>query len=251
MIVLHKFLPMLVAPLFVLVTLALLGLALRRRWLGIVVLALLWTLSLPIVADTLWRHLEQQAVRPLAKSSPSASAIVVLSGMTRIVQGEQGAVRGWADGSDRFWAGLELFKTGRAPKLIFTGGQMPWSEAALTEGQWLYDQALEVGVPKADIVVTRPVSNTSEEAQAVSQLLPGQSILLVTSAFHMPRARATFQAVGLQVHPFPVDLRATQRDMTPMDFVPSAKALDRTTDALREWLGRGFYAVNHLSRNLL
>ncbi len=128
---------------------------------------------------------------------------------------------------------------------------MPWSEAALTEGQWLYDQALAVGVPKADIVVTRPVSNTSEEAQAVSQMLPGQSVLLVTSAFHMPRARATFQAVGLQVYPFPVDLRVTQRDMTPMDFVPSAKALDRTTDALREWLGRGFYAVNLLSKNLL
>ena len=251
MIVLHKLLPMLLAPLFVLVTLALVGLALKRRWLVIAVLALLWTLSLPIVADTLWRHLEQQALRPSAKSAPTASAIVVLSGMTRIVQGEQGAVRGWADGSDRFWAGLELFKTVRAPKLIFTGGQMPWSEAALTEGQWLYVQALAVGVPEADIVVTRPVSNTYEEAQAVSQLLPGQSVLLVTSAFHMPRARATFQAAGLQVHPFPVDLRVTQRDMTLMDFVPSAKALGRTTDALREWLGRGFYAVNHLSINLL
>lgn len=251
MIILHKLLPMLVAPLFFLVTLALIGLALRRRWVAIGVLVLLWTLSLPIVADTLWRHLEQQAVRPLAESAPSASAIVVLSGMTRIVEGEKGSVRGWADGTDRFWAGLELFKSGRALKLIFTGGHMPWSATAQTEGQWLHDQAMAVGVPQSAIVVTRSVANTSEEAHAVSDLLPGQSVLLVTSAFHMPRAKAIFQAAGLKVYPFSVDIRATQRDMTIMDFVPSAKALDRTTDALREWMGRGFYAVKHLSTNSL
>ena len=242
---------MLVAPLFVLVTFALIGLAMKRRWIGIGALALLWIISLPIVANKLWQHLEQNAVRPLAKSAPLSSAIVVLSGMTRVMQGEGGAVRGWADGSDRFWAGLELYKTGRAPKLIFTGGQMSWINAPQSEGQWLRDQALSAGVSEADILVTRQVSNTSEEAQAVSQLLPGHSILLVTSAFHVPRARAIFEATGFQVHPFPVDLRAAQQDMTPMDFIPSAKALDKTTEAMREWLGRSFYAIIHLFRKFL
>jgi len=250
-IVLHKLLPLLVAPFFILTILTLIGLVLRRLWFGIASLALLWALSLPIVADSLWRILEQQSVRPLAKAAPAASAIVVLSGMTRMVQGEEGAVRGWADGADRFWAGLELYKAGRAPKLIFTGGQMPWAKSEKTEGQWLRDQALAVGVPEANILVTRPVSNTSQEAQAVSQLLPGQPVLLVTSAFHMPRAYAIFQAAGLQVYPFPVDLRVTQRDLTILDFVPSAKALDRTSDALREWLGRSFYAMSYRTKILL
>jgi uncharacterized SAM-binding protein YcdF (DUF218 family) len=244
--ILHKLLPMLVAPLFVFVMLAMVGLALRRRRLGIAALVLLWILSLPIVADVLWRRLEYEAVRPVVASAPRVAAIVVLGGMTRIVQGEQGAVRVWADGSDRFWAGLELFKTGRASKLIFTGGQLPWCIATQTEGQWLCEQAQAVGVQKADIMVTSSVTNTLEEAQAVSQLLPGKTVLLVTSAFHMPRALAIFQAAGLQVYPFPVDQRVGKRDMTLMDFMPSAKALDRTTDAFREWLGRGFYAVKHL-----
>lgn len=249
MIVLHKLLPQLMTPLMILVAFALAGLALRRRPLGVWALGLLWVLSLPLVADALWLQLEQKARRPLAVSAPKASAIVVLSGITRVVQGEQGVVTVWADGSDRFWAGIDLYRTGRAPRLIFTGGRAPWAAAEQSEGQWLREQALAFGVPEGDIVVTKEVTNTAEEAEAVAGLLPGASVLLVTSAFHSPRAEAIFKTAGLVVHPFPVDQRISQRDTTPMDFVPSAKALDRTTDALREYLGRGFYAIKHLTNS--
>lgn len=132
MIVLHKLLPMLSAPLIAIGALALIGMVLKRRWLSMTALALLWKLSLPIVADGHWWHLEHQVMRPLAKLATAASAFVVLRGMTRIMQGERGSVRGWADGSDRFWTDLKLFKAGRSTRrLVCSCTHFPWIYASL------------------------------------------------------------------------------------------------------------------------
>ena len=94
---------------------------------------------------------------------------------------------------------------------------------------------------------TPPVVNTAEEAAAVRQLLPERSrILLVTSAFHMHRAQRLFERQGLVVQPFPVDFQARGacagpfwRD--PTQWLPSARALDDSSRALRELLGRLVY----------
>jgi len=68
--------------------------------------------------------------------------------------------------------------------------------------------------------------------------------LLVTSAFHMPRARRLFEHAGLGVTPFPVDFRLSAGgSLSVMDFLPGAEALGQTQAALRELYGRLFYRV--------
>ena len=194
MITLHKLLPVLVSPLFLLVGIALVALVSRRRVLGFVALMLLWLLSLPVVSDPMWRMLEQQTVRRSVVNVQTAQAIVVLSGMARTVQSETGPINEWADASDRFWAGLELYRAGKAPRLFFTGGKLPWEKTTQTEGDWLSEKAIQFGVPAAAITLTSNVQNTADEAKAVAQILPKGSIILVTSAFHMPRSRMLFEA---------------------------------------------------------
>jgi uncharacterized SAM-binding protein YcdF (DUF218 family) len=194
MITLHKLLPVLVSPLFLLVGIALVALVSRRRVLGFVALMLLWLLSLPVVSDPMWRMLEQQTVRRSVENVQTAQAIVVLSGMARTVQSETGPINEWADASDRFWAGLELYRAGKAPRLFFTGGKLPWEKTTQTEGDWLSEKAIQFGVPAAAITLTSNVQNTADEAKAVAQILPKGSIILVTSAFHMPRSRMLFEA---------------------------------------------------------
>ncbi len=98
------------------------------------------------------------------------------------------------------------------------------------------------------------VVNTAQEAIAIRKLLQGVDhsavsprILLVTSAFHMRRAQRLFERQGLKVVPFPVDFQArgqwagpVWRDPTQW-LLPTASALDGTSRALREWLGRLVY----------
>ena len=91
--------------------------------------------------------------------------------------------------------------------------------------------------------LTPAMENTAQEAVAVSEMLKqGSKIILVTSAFHMPRAEALFRDAGLKVIQWPVDFRSSANKITPMGFIPNAGALSGTSGALREFLGRAYYA---------
>jgi uncharacterized SAM-binding protein YcdF (DUF218 family) len=239
--ILNKLLPLLLSPLFFLVVVAVLALWFRRRGLAITSLAALWFCSLPVVADTLWRAIEQHTLRPAVATAPAAQAVVVLGGMTWDIRGEQGMETEWNENADRFWAGLDLYKAGKAPRLFLMAGRLPWEKNQKTEGHWLKEKAVELGVPAENIWLSPEVQNTFQEAQAVAKELPGGTILLVTSAFHMPRARALFEAQGLSVLPFPVDFRVVENETTLLDFLPNPGALETTTSAMRELLGRAYY----------
>jgi len=247
MLVLNKLLPLLVSPLFVFMLWALLALLFKRaQWIW-PALALLGLSAMPWTAHQLVRTVEQDAVLLDPATMPQADAIVLLSGMVRTVPaaGEQ-LRREWHDGVDRFEGALALWRAGRAPRLLITAGRQPWDLGNDTEGHWLREQALARGVPAAAVELTPEVENTAAEAGAVRALMPGAHILLVTSAFHMPRARAEFEAAGLQITPFPVDLRVGLRTFSPQDLVPNADALAQTSMALREWMGRAFYSLKRL-----
>ena len=239
--ILNKLLPLLLSPLFFLVVVAVLALWFRRRGLAITSLVVLWLCSLPVVADTLWRAIEQHALRPAVATAPAAQAVVVLGGMTWDIRGEQGMETEWNENADRFWAGLDLYKAGKAPRLFLMAGRLPWEKNQKTEGHWLKEKAVELGVPAENIWLSPEVQNTFQEAQAVAKELPGGTILLVTSAFHMPRARALFESQGLSVLPFPVDFRVVENETTLLDFLPNPGALETTTSAMRELLGRAYY----------
>lgn len=158
----------------------------------------------------------------------------------------------WKDG-DRFWGGIELYRAEKSPWLLFTGGWVPWQPELAPEGEVLRVWARSQGIPDSAIQVTSKVTNTAEEAAAVAALLPKlrpldsakpNSIMLVTSAFHMPRAQRLFEQAGLEVLPYPVDFKVSARDtFTAMDLLPSAGAWQRTEMAWRELLGRALYAV--------
>ena len=185
---------MFVSPIFLCILVALLAFLTRRLALGTLALPTLWALSLPVTSDTLWRALEQHAVRPSVEGVAPAQAIVVLSGMARTVRSEQGLINEWAEASDRFWAGLELYQAGKAPRLLFTGGKLPWDKTTQTEGDWLFEQALKQGVPRSAMAVTSDVQNTADKARAIA-----------------------------------------------------AHALEDSSSAIREWLGRLYYWVHSAS----
>lgn len=253
MIYLHKILPAFLLPVGVTLIALLAGLFWRKKILIWVALIFLWICSTPVFSLFLMRATEGSAIREPASSAPKADAIVVLSG-GRVVAPGTAAISEWED-ADRFFGGLELFKAGKAPLLVFTGGWQPWQSQARPEGEVLIEYAMRLGVPQSQAVTTGKVFNTAEEAQAVARMLlerarsshvsnPPPRILLVTSAFHMPRAKRLFERAGLEVVSFPVDFQAPERELSVIEFLPNARALEQTERALREIYGRGFYALN-------
>lgn len=76
------------------------------------------------------------------------------------------SVSEWND-ADRFFGGIELYRAGKAPLVIFTDGWVPWRPAAEPEGRVLIRYAKDLGVPPEDLLTTDKVVNTEEEAAAI------------------------------------------------------------------------------------
>ena len=243
---LSKLLPLALLPLGFSLILLVVGLVFRWRWPVVTAALLLWVFSLGLVSQGLWRWLEAPWQRRAATAAPRADAIVVLSGGRHPAPGAA-RVSEWED-PVRFFAGLDLYRAGKAPRLLFTGGASPFRPGQPPEGQRYLQEARQLGIPAAAMASTPPVLNTADEAVAIRRLLPARQsrVLLVTSAFHMRRAQRLFERQGLQVLPFPVDFQARGRWAGPLwrdptQWLPSAKALDNSSRAMRELLGRLVY----------
>ena len=211
-------------------------------WLGVL---LLCVLSVPLFGNLLVQGVEWPYRRIPVERVRQVDAIVVLSGMINQVQGAP--LGEWNDKADRFEGGVELFKAGKAPLLVFTNGEIPWQDDEIPEGKLLAKRALLWGVPSNSIRMTGYAPNTASEAVEVSKLLDaGKSgrrrVLLVTSAHHMRRAAMQFRRAGLAVDPYPVDFETTEGlIMTPLIFLPDATTLGLSALAIREMIGFGFY----------
>ena len=244
MIYLHKILPTFVLPIMLLIILILIGLIKNKKKLIYIAIGLLYILSTPIFSNNFFKLIEGSEYRKPISEIDSADAIVVLSGMLSINEVGDSTYIEWGD-PDRFFGGVALFKAGKAQRLIFTGGKMPWDKVKKTEGAVLKEYAISNGIPFEKILLTKDVENTEDEAMAVKELInPNKRIILVTSAYHMYRAQRLFEKQGFEVIPYKVDYKAAGNStITIMDFLPSAGNLELVEIGIREIIGRLFYLV--------
>lgn len=216
---------------------ALFALWLGRRRLAGASLALglgwLYFCASPLTADYLMEVLERDYPPRAAASLPRAPAMVVLGGSTRgDASVEQGAdLNGQAD---RLVFAADLYRQGKAPLVLVSGGSAGHQRP---EAREMADILAVMGIPGRAMVLEELSRNTYENAYYGAQLLQQRGIervLLVTSAFHMERARRAFAAQGIEVIPAATDYQRLTHDSLLPPVLPSLSAMGRTTYALRE-----------------
>lgn len=180
------------------------------------------------------------------EDTPKADAIIVLGGGLSLPL----PPRIYADmngGTDRLFRGFQLYQSGKAGKIILTGGNVfPEPEY---EGEAYYASEIlqQWGIP-ADAIIMEPQSrNTLQNAEYTKRILEQKGfkkVLLVTSARHMHRALLAFKTAGIDAVPIPVDFSAVETNSpTILGFVPSAGAMNWTTSSLKEYIGRIWYEI--------
>jgi len=153
------------------------------------------------VPDQLLEKLERPYRVSNLQVVPAADAVVVLGGGVRYAQFAPHRLD-LTDAADRILTGVELVRLGKAPNLVLGGATrtvrgQELSEPELTR-QWLASLPLS-GVP---MFILPDCHNTHDEALNTGALLKQwrwKRVLLVTSAYHMKRAAAVFQAAGVPV----------------------------------------------------
>ena len=263
---LSKLLPLFLYPLGLGLLLQLAGLATSQRsggrlrgWgpaLSGTGIGLIWLFAMPITSRQLIWGLEERAAALTPNPIPKADAVVVLGGGLRPALAPRQGVE-VAEGGDRLLTGLRLMRQNKAPLLVASGAQVSFTsnDPAPPEAVSARALAIELGLPAQRILINPNSRTTAEEARDIGALgrrRGWSQVLLVTSAFHMPRSLATFrQRSGLTVIPVACDYQLPSRanygrpkfGSVLLGLMPDATALATSSIALKEHLGLAIYRL--------
>jgi uncharacterized SAM-binding protein YcdF (DUF218 family) len=248
---LGKFLGWITDPsiwLMLLLLAALLG-SFRRRAGGgrrYLVLALLLCLILAIlpVGGWLLLPLENRFQAP-ATLPAQIDGIIVLGGSVDSEISQARDQTALNDSAERLTAAAILARAHPEARLIFSGGSNSIWEGKQPEAYFAGQLLLDLGVPSDQLAIESTSRTTRENAVNVTAMLGAQAQgnwVLITSAWHMPRAVGCFRHQGWQVIPYPVDYR-TEGKGEPLKPLEMTAGFADLSLALHEWLGLVAYRI--------
>ena len=222
----------------------------RLKWArisSVAALILLLIISNTFVADVLLGSLEAWYPPPSSLAQKHHDAIVVMAGAILDPGTLRPTVELDSSTSHRTTCGVDLYQQGYASKILLTGGDSSLigtgPKVAVQMKRW----AIRLGVPEQAILTEEDSRTTYENAIGAKRVLGPASILLVSSASHLPRATALFTKQGFQVTPAPCQfmVRDLPKDrwilLHPFDFLPDDTAIQQTREAVTELAGIAIY----------
>jgi uncharacterized SAM-binding protein YcdF (DUF218 family) len=257
--VLSKTLGFFAVPSNAFISIGLLGLILlcsrfRRlaSWLIVTSVVLIALAGFSPLGNLLMLPLEER-FPPWDPSRGPPDGIVVLGGaITPDVSQARGAIALNGAG-ERITATVELARKYPNARIIFSGGNPSLVEDEPSEAALAVQEFEALGVPRERVVAEEQSRNTVENAvfsRLIADPKPGERWLLLTSAFHIPRAIAVFRAAGFPIEAYPVDWRTRG----PMDAVRPFNSLSdglrRTDFAVHEWVGLLVYRLTGKTNEL-
>ncbi|MFN3814309.1 MAG: YdcF family protein [Aquificaceae bacterium] len=233
MFLIKKILSNLLLPpgLFILALLTIAFLERRKKatyYISIMSAILLYFLSIEPIKDALLTPLENKY--PVPKRF-SADVIVVLGG------GSYGSGVLKEDSMKRLLTGTLLHKETGLPIILSGGANL------LPDADIMKSFLLSLGVDRKSIITEVESRDTKENSLFVKKICEERGyrrIVLVTSAYHMPRAVLSFKKEGMDVIPYPTDFKRDIR-YNLFSFLPKMGVLDDSIKALREYLGTLVY----------
>ncbi len=196
------------------------------------------------IIDEIFRWYEPPKKSISDISKPYDVAVVLGGGTT--FDFETGLID-FHESADRFFIALELYKQKKVKKLLISGGSGSMVRTEQIEADFIKQYLIQIGVPEHDILIDNTSRNTHQNAVNSKKIIEQHhfsSILLITSAYHMPRAEACFNKAGLHPDTFPVDFEHGPR-IFYFDhlFLPQVKAYRLWETILHEWAGFITYKI--------
>jgi uncharacterized SAM-binding protein YcdF (DUF218 family) len=145
-------------------------------------------------------------------------------------------------GADRVTHTVDLYKRGIISKILISGGIGRVLTIARPEADEMFKAMKLMGVPDSVMVIENQSRNTYESAINVKEFFKRansrDTVLLITSAFHMRRSMACFTKAGLPTKAFSCDFYTHPTTLTPDELlVPKAEAILTWQKLFKEWLG--------------
>ncbi|MDQ3537038.1 MAG: YdcF family protein [Bacteroidota bacterium] len=184
---------------------------------------------------------------PLNEISSNYDVAIILTGITNLEKPPHDRVY-FNKGADRVMHTVQLYKQKKVKKILVTGGSGSLWGNEIKEADELKRILLLCEIPENDIFVEDLSRNTRENAAfsavVLNNYFPGGKYLLVTSAFHLRRAHASFQKAGINTDIFSTDFYANPRKYTLQTLIiPNDIAIRKWSIFINELVGIMFYKL--------
>ncbi len=218
----------------------------RLLWGGAIALLIC---GLTPLGDVLIQPLESrfpraEIERPASGAGRPVTGIIVLGGGADGHAADSPQLAALNESAERYTEAVALARRLPDAKVVFTGGSGAFIAAGKPEAEIAGRLFEALGVPKERITLESRSRDTYENALFTARILspkPGERWLLVTSAWHMPRAMGCFRRAGFAVEAWPVDYRTAGR-FEPLRFHSSIpEGLRRIDFIVREYIGLAVY----------
>lgn len=183
--------------------------------------------------------LEERFQRPVPPPEHVAGIVVLGGGFEGAINLARGGYELNSSG-DRFVEAAVLARRYPDAKVVVTGGVGTLVLEGEGDGVSAPRLLTALGVAPERLILEAKSRNTYENAVFTKALVtpqPGETWLLVTSAFHMPRSKALFDKAGFPTVPWPVDYRTSGKEGVSLFADNEIDSLQTTTIAVREWIG--------------
>lgn len=207
--------------------------------------ALFVVLALSPLGLLMMNVLEERFPKP--RLPAEIAGIIVLGGSFDTVIARTRREPELNEAADRITATMALSRQYPNARVIFSGGSASMIAKDISETIPARELMLSLGLEADRLLLEDQSRNTAENAsftKAIADPQPGETWLLVTSAYHMPRAVGCFRIAGFDVVPYPVDYRTPSGTEVWSPSTATVRNVEKVHFAIREFLGLAAYRIS-------
>ena len=208
----------------------------RAKW---VLISLFLFLTNPFIINCLLLCWEISPT-PFADIKPNQYEVaIVLTGVTADYKSPKDRIY-FNRGVDRVLHSARLYKEGKIKFIIISGAEFSRDGEVTDTDRSMKETFMQCNIPDSAVITETESRNTHENAvntaKIINQKFPKQKCLLVSSAFHLRRARACFKKEGVNIDTFSTDFYASDApSWKDIDLVAVVESLTPSVDALGKW----------------
>jgi uncharacterized SAM-binding protein YcdF (DUF218 family) len=150
-------------------------------------------------------------------------------------------------GADRFIQALKLYKTGKIQHIFISGGNGKAEVKTFNEGEWAMNELKAMGIPATAILFEDRSANTADNAANTKKILEAAALkppyLLITSAYHMPRAKLMYTYAGINTIAYPCNYSLGKGPFSLWGIIPNPKLLVEWNPLLKETISYWLYRI--------
>ncbi len=212
----------------------------NRRGLGFMAMVFTLLFSLcgnGMVSNAVATNLEEQYYGFRVEDAVVYDYVIVLGGGTKFSRNERSEL---SSSGDRVMVALQMYKNGKAKKLICTGTKIKGLSLAddPSPGEQMMEILTRAGVPTKSIELSEGRNTSEELTQLAKRFNKGEKIGVITSAWHLPRAMRLAQKNQLKADPIPSNFISSKPHFMLTSIIPSAGAMDANTKLAKELIAK-------------